>query len=142
MAPARYALNGLGIEVHASAWPGHPMLNGIVDACTRQLAFENGCFVIVAREVMAQDRIAKDMPPTTCNPGQYAMHGGSAIIAPDGSYLAGPVFDEETIVYAEIDLDRITRTKVWFDGSGHYARPDVFQLRWDRSPKTPLDVVE
>lgn len=142
MAPARYALNGLGVQVHASMWPGHGFLGGIVDACTRQLAFENGCFVVVAREVMSQDRIGKDMPPSTCNPSQYAMQGGSAIIAPDGTYVTEPVFGEETIVYGEINLDRITRTKVWFDGSGHYARPDVFQLRWDRRPKPPLEVTE
>lgn len=142
MAPARYALNGLGVQVHASIWPGHVFLNGIVDACTRQLAFENGCFVIVAREVMAQGKIMPGMPASGCDPRQYAMNGGSAIIAPDGSYVTQPVFGEETIVYGEIDLDRITRTKVWFDGTGHYARPDVFQLRWDRRAKLPLDVTE
>ena len=142
MAPARYALNGLGVEVHASAWPGHGFLNDVVDAATRQLAFENGCFVIVAREVMAQDRIMPGMPPSQCAPHQYAASGGSAIIAPDGSYLAGPVFDEETIVIAEIDPARAIRTKVWFDGTGHYSRPDVFQLKWDKRPKPPIEIVE
>lgn len=142
MAPARYALNCLGIQVHAAAWPGHGMLNGIVDACTRQLAFENGCFVIVAREVMDRSRILDAMPKSNCDPRQYAMSGGSAIVAPDGSYLAEPVYGEETIVYAEIDLARIVRTKVWFDGSGHYSRPDVFQLKWDRRVKPPVDIVE
>lgn len=142
MAPARYALNGLGIQVHAAQWPGHPFLGDIVDAACRQLAFENGCFVIVAREVMSQDRILPHMPKSGCNPMQYMATGGSAIIGPDGQYLAAPVFEEECIVTAEIDLDRITRTKVWFDGTGHYSRPDIFQLRWDRRPKIPLDIVE
>lgn len=142
MAPARYALNGLGVTVHASAWPGHPFLNDVIDACTRQLAFENGCFVIVAREVMAQDRIMPGMPATHSSPAHYAMGGGSAIIAPDGSYLAGPVYGEETIVLAEIDPTRAIRTKVWFDGTGHYSRPDVFQLKWDKRPKLPIEVIE
>lgn len=142
MAPARYALNGLGIQVHAAQWPGFPFITDIIDVATRQTAFENGCFVISAREIMTQGQIMPGMPPSECDPMQYAMNGGSAIIGPDGRYLAGPVFGEETIVTAEIDLDQITRTKAWFDGTGHYSRPDVFQLRWDRRPKPPLDIVE
>ncbi|MCP5179941.1 MAG: carbon-nitrogen hydrolase family protein [Pseudomonadales bacterium] len=142
MAPARYALNGLGIQVHAAQWPGQPFLNDIVDAAIRQTAFENGCFVLSAREVMDQSRIQSGMPPSTCDPMHYLATGGSAIVAPDGQYVAGPVYDEETIVYGQIDLTRITRTKVWFDGTGHYARPDIFQLRWDRRPKRPVDIVD
>jgi len=141
MAPARYALQSLGIQVHAAQWPGFPFLTDMIDATNRQTAFENGCFVISAREVMSQDRIAGGMPPSECDPAQYAMNGGSAIVGPDGQYLAEPVFGEETIVLAEIDLDAITRTKVWFDGSGHYSRPDVFQMRWDRRPKPPVDMI-
>jgi predicted amidohydrolase len=141
MAPARYALQSLGIQVHAAQWPGFPFITEIIDAANRQTAFENGCFVISAREIMAQDRIETDMPPSECDPMQYAMNGGSAIIGPDGQYLAGPVFGDECIVTAEIDLARITRTKAWFDGSGHYSRPDVFQLRWDRRPKPPVDMI-
>jgi nitrilase len=142
MAPVRFALNGLGVQVHASAWPGHGFLHHLVDAATRQLAFENGCFVIVAREVMAQDRIMPGMPPSTCHPGQYAMSGGSAIIGPDGRYLVEPVFDKEVIITAEIDLGMIVRSKIWCDGVGHYARPDVFQLKWDKRPKLPIEITE
>lgn len=142
MAPARYALNGLGVEVHASAWPGHGFLNDIVDASTRQLAFENGCFVVVAREVMSRDRILPGMPDCDADPAHYEMQGGSAIIGPDGRYLAGPVYGEETIVIAQIDPIAAIRTKVWFDGTGHYARPDIFQLRWDKRPKLPIETVE
>jgi nitrilase len=55
--------------------------------------------------------------------------GGSAIIAPDGRYLAGPVFDEETILYATLDLQEIERESMTMDASGHYSRPDVFQMQ-------------
>jgi nitrilase len=81
------------------------------------------------------------MPESNCDPMQYAMNGGSAIIGPDGQYLAAPVFGEETILTAEIDLEHIIRTKAWFDGTGHYSRPDIFQLRWDRRPKPPVDMI-
>ena len=135
MAPARFLLAQLGVQVHASPWPGIEMLDGVVDANTRQLAFENGCFVIVAREIMSAARLGAGLPDPGEDPGRWAAHGGSAIIAPDGSYLAGPVFDDETIVTAEIDLSRIGAVKGMFDSAGHYTRPDVFQLIWHRQPK-------
>lgn len=141
MALARFALCGLGIQIHAAQWPGYGFLTPLIDACTRQLAFENGCFVISAREVMDHSQIAPLMPSRASDPSFYQMGGGSAIIGPDGAYLAEPVFGKETIVYADVELAAIARTKTWFDGAGHYARPDVFQLRWDRRPKPPMDIV-
>ncbi len=62
-------------------------------------------------------------------PDSYLMRGGSAIIAPDGSVLAGPVFDQEVVLDAEIDLGEITRGHLDMDAVGHYSRPDVFELR-------------
>jgi nitrilase len=55
-------------------------------------------------------------------------HGGSAILAPDGSYLAGPLYDEEGILYAELDPSRLLGERQRFDPVGHYNRPDVLQL--------------
>jgi nitrilase len=55
-------------------------------------------------------------------------HGGSAILAPDGSYLAGPVYGEETILYAELDPVRLLAERQRFDPVGHYHRPDVLRL--------------
>jgi nitrilase len=66
------------------------------------------------------------------------MRGGSAIIAPDGSVLAGPVFEEETILYAEIDLAEITRGHLDMDAVGHYSRPDIFELRVDTGRRSPV----
>jgi nitrilase len=55
--------------------------------------------------------------------------GGSAILAPDGSYLAGPLWDEEGILYAELDPQRLYEERQRFDPAGHYHRPDVFRLK-------------
>jgi predicted amidohydrolase len=136
MAPARYALCGLGVQVHASVWPGYAMLHPIVDAATRHLAYENACFVVVARDVLSVDDVPADLPLR--EPSVWDAHGGSAIIAPGGRYLAGPEFDKETIVFAEIDLASTIEAKRWVDGVGHYSRPDVFQLHWDRRSKPPI----
>lgn len=139
MAPARYLLASFGVQVHASAWPGMPLLDAWVDASTRQLALENSCFVIVAREVMSMDRLPEGFPEDpTGRADRWVGHGGSAIIGPRGEYLAGPVFDAETIVTVEIDLGQIPPAKAFFDTVGHYARPDVFQLVWHKEPKPPV----
>ena len=137
MAPARYALAGLGVEVHASVWPGYPFLHANVDAATRMLAVENACAVVVAREVMSANRLPPGTPFAE-HSRMWEMNGGSAIIAPGGTYLAEPVFDTETIVYAEIDPAALVEARRWVDGVGHYSRPDVFRLHWDRSPKPPI----
>ncbi len=135
MAPARYLMNNHGVQVHASAWPGHRFLDPIIDASCRQLAHENACFVIVAREIMSVSRLPDDFPDPGGVAARWEMRGGSSIIAPDGSYVVEPVYEEETLVSATIDLERIPDAKWLVDGVGHYARPDVFQLHWQRSPR-------
>lgn len=137
MALARYALAIKGVQVHAALWPGHAFINGVIDASTRHIAHENSCFVVVAREVMSIDRLGKHLPDFSDEPERWEGNGGSAIIAPNGSYLVEPVIDVETILYQELDFTSIDDANVMFDGVGHYARPDVFQLHWNERPKTP-----
>jgi len=55
--------------------------------------------------------------------------GGSAILAPDGTYLAGPLWDEEGILYAELDPQVLYEERQRFDAAGHYHRPDVLSLK-------------
>lgn len=138
MAPARYALCTLNVQIHVACWPGHAFLDPIIDASMRQLAHENACFVIVAREIMSADRIATGMPAVRSGPEFWSAHGGSSVIAPGGAYLAEPSFDVETLITAEIDLDRISHAKWFIDGAGHYSRPDIFRFEWDRRPKLPM----
>ncbi|MGH9033925.1 MAG: carbon-nitrogen hydrolase family protein, partial [Acidimicrobiia bacterium] len=54
---------------------------------------------------------------------------------PEGEILAGPLVGEEGIVYAELDLAAARTSRRQFDAAGHYARPDVFRLVVDTSPK-------
>jgi hypothetical protein len=60
------------------------------------------------------------------------------IVSPLGDVLAGPAFDEETVLHADLDLDRIAEAKYDFDVVGHYARPDVFTLSVDERPRPPV----
>jgi len=70
-------------------------------------------------------------PETLCR-------GGSAIYDPAGDVVAGPLWDEEGILVAELDLTAIPRGKFDFDVTGHYARPDVFRFQVDETPKPPV----
>lgn len=134
MSLARFACCTLGVEVHVAMWPGHGFLNSVIDANVRQTATENACFVISAREVMDASLVMDDFPLLDV-PALWEATGGSAIVAPGGEYLAGPVFGAETIITASIDLDRILDAKWWVNADGNYARPDVFQLLWNRTPR-------
>ncbi len=135
MAPARFLLNSQSVEVHAAIWPGHRFLDPVIDASCRHLAHENACFVVVAREIMDKSRLPPEFPDPGGVAARWDMRGGSAIIGPDGAYLVEPVFNEEALVCATIDLEGIRDAKWLVDGVGHYARPDVFQLHWHRSAR-------
>ena len=55
-----------------------------------------------------------------------------------GDYLAGPLYDQEGILYADLESELLVQAKYDFDVTGHYARPDVFRLLVDESPHDPV----
>jgi len=69
---------------------------------------------------------------------EIVCRGGSAIVSPLGEVLAGPLFDEEGILYADLDMAEIPRSRFDFDVVGHYARPDIFQLIVNEQPMPPV----
>jgi len=73
---------------------------------------------------------ASSFPPDVqlAEGAELVGRGGSAILAPDGSYLAGPLWDEEGILFAELDPARLYEERQRFDPAGHYHRPDVFEF--------------
>ena len=108
-------------------------------ASMRHVALEGRCFVLTACQVLRR----RDFPDTVRvslgdAPDAVLMRGGSAIIDPLGRVLAGPHFDGETILTADLDLDEIGRGKFDFDVVGHYSRPDVFQLVVNEKPAPPV----
>ncbi len=73
-------------------------------------------------------------------PNDVVCRGGSVIVGPLGEVLAGPLFHEEGILTAELDLGQILRAKYDFDVTGHYARPDIFHLVVNEAPMPPVVV--
>ena len=108
-------------------------------ATVRHIAVEGRCFVLSCnqynrrRDFPADYRTAFGDDPNT-----VVTRGGSCIVDPFGNFLAGPNFEDEAILIAEIDRAQIIRGKMDLDVVGHYARPDVFQLHVDERAKSPV----
>jgi len=143
---ARAAMHDLGETVHVAQWPYVKELHQIA---SRHYAFEGQCFVLAAGAVLSRDEMlagVRSLGDAACDAlpllesvpqeAERLLRGGSAIIAPDTSYLAGPLYDEAGILYAELDPACITEGHMALDTSGHYARPDVFHLSIDTRPQT------
>lgn len=105
----------------------------------RHIAVEGRCFVLSACQQIKRSAYPADYD---CEMGNdkdtILLRGGSAIIGPMGEILAGPVFDEETILFADIDTDDVVRARFDFDAAGHYSRPDIFSLSVDERPRAAV----
>lgn len=106
----------------------------------QHIALEGRCFVLSACQYTRRSDFPDDYETIAGNdPATILSRGGSCIIDPLGNALAGPHFDGECILRAELDLDDITRAKYDFDVVGHYARPDVFRLVVDEREKRSVE---
>jgi nitrilase len=103
------------------------------------IAVEGRCFVMSCNQFARRSDYPADIPNALAEkPEEVLSRGGSCIVDPFGRMLAGPDYEGEVILTAELDLDQVARAKFDFDVAGHYARPDVFQLHVDERPKPPV----
>jgi predicted amidohydrolase len=109
-------------------------------ATMRHIACEGRCFVLSANQFATRGDYPPDYPlgDGQGDAAEVLCRGGSVIVSPLGDVLAGPAFGEETVLRADLDLDRIAEAKYDFDVVGHYARPDVFTLSVDERPQPPV----
>ncbi len=130
---ARTAMYNKGVEIYLAptadardAW----------HATMIHIACEGRCFVLGCNQFYTKEMYPSDLdgledleefPDILCR-------GGSTIIAPLGEVLAGPLYDTEDILVADLDLGMIARSRFDFDVVGHYARPDVFRLIVNENP--------
>ncbi|MDM7984250.1 MAG: carbon-nitrogen hydrolase family protein [Maricaulis sp.] len=96
----------------------------------RTIALEGRCFVLSANHYFTRSQCPDDYHPVQGDdPSTVLINGGSCIISPLGDVLCEPVFGRDALVVAELDLADVARGKFDFDASGHYGRPDVFELQ-------------
>uniref|UniRef100_A0A1D1ZJU1 Bifunctional nitrilase/nitrile hydratase NIT4A n=1 Tax=Anthurium amnicola TaxID=1678845 RepID=A0A1D1ZJU1_9ARAE len=113
-------------------------------ASMTHIALEGGCFVLSANQFCRRN----DYPPAPdyvfggaddeLSPDSVVCAGGSVIISPSGAVLAGPNYEGEGLISADLDLGEIVRAKFDFDVVGHYSRPEVLSLTVKDQPLNPV----
>jgi nitrilase len=139
---ARYALGAWGVQIYvAPTWDrGEPWISSM-----RHIAKENRCFVLG----VCQPFRLEDIPDRLSFKSRYLNGvsgwlnpGMSVIVDPDGKLLAGPLSEEEGILYADVEPHQLVGPRWQLDTAGHYARPDVFELRFHRRATPFIQVIE
>jgi nitrilase len=123
---ARFALYECGVELYiaSTADDSEAWQSTLV-----HIARESRAFVISPSHYQRASTYPEDFPLRRLLDGLDVIgRGGSAILGPDGGYLAGPLWDEEGILYAELHPERLEEQRQRFDPVGHYHRPDVLRL--------------
>ncbi len=140
MTLVKYAMYARDEQVHASVWPAWSFQKDHIQFGARQYAYEGKCFVIVACGLLDAETVPERWRQAPNRGSGQVGDGGSAIIGPNGDYLAGPKYESDTILYADIDLRQVALAKRAVDVAGHYARPDVVRLLFDASQHLPMQL--
>ena len=124
----RTAMYGKGIQLYCA-----PTVDDrdVWQSTMRHIAVEGRCYVLAACQYARMGESPRE-----------TIRGGSVIVGPLGEVIAGPVYDAEAMLTADVSLDRIAEGKFDLDVVGHYARPDVFQLRVNEAPQAAVRPVE
>lgn len=136
---ARCALYAQGVDIYIA--PTYDTGEQWI-ASMQHIAREGGCWVLGAGCGFRARDIPDSVPGKAelyTNPDEWVNAGDSVVVAPNGRIAAGPLHGELGVLYADIDLDRVGGARRRLDTVGHYARPDLFQLRVNADPQRPVE---
>jgi len=138
---ARTALYGKGVEIYLAPTADS---RDSWQATMRHIAMEGRCFVLGCNQYVTKDMYPSNLAGREDLQSQPDLmcRGGSVIVSPLGDILAGPLFDQEGILYADLDLAEVARSKFDFDAVGHYGRPDVFRLTINEEPQNTVNFLK
>jgi nitrilase len=134
---ARMAMYGKGVEIYLAPTADS---RDSWQASLQHIACEGRCFVLGCNQYVTKSMYPPDLNglEALVSQPEEMCRGGSVIVSPLGKVLAGPLYGQEGILFADLDMAEIARSKYDFDVTGHYARPDVFQLVINEKPFSPV----
>ncbi len=135
---ARYALYGQGIQLYVA--PTYDCGDDWIGTM-QHIAREGCCWVISCGVALTRSDIPSDFPEkSTIYPDSedWINAGDSAVIAPGGKIVAGPMREAKGILFAEVDPNSTVSAKRALDVAGHYSRPDIFSLSVNRQAQKPV----
>ena len=135
---ARYAMYSQGVELYIA--PTYDSGDGWIGTM-QHIAREGRCWVISSGVALEASDLPDDFPGKKDlypDDSEWVNPGDSAVIAPGGEIVAGPLRNEKGILYTEVDSKRAAAAKRALDITGHYARPDIFQLHVNVEPQSPV----
>ena len=127
-----------GIQVHCSLWPGFVATKMETDICTRAVCWAAHAFGIISATYFKEKDLPRNFYKNSAFNTPGMICGGSGIVSPFGTYIAGPVYDEETIVYGDVDLADIDKALFAVNLTGAYSRWDLLTLNVRQEAYEPL----
>ncbi len=148
---SKYAMYSMNEDIHCAAWPSFSLYRGaanalgpeVNNAASLMYAVEGQAFVLAPCAIVGQ--AGHDLFCDTDVKKQLLLQGGgfARIYGPEGSMLAEPLAeDEEGILFADCDPALQAIAKSAADPTGHYSRPDVTRLLFNRSPQPAVTTID
>ena len=137
---ARYALYAQGVEIYIA--PTYDSGDDWIGTL-RHIAREGRCWVVGSGVALTTNDLPADFPDRSAlypETEEWINPGDSVVIAPGGELVAGPMRREKGLLFAEVEPSRAGTAKRALDVAGHYSRPDIFTLRVNTRPQSPIEL--